>query len=241
MIIRSGRSPRSARRLTIEGRQIALNGGQRLTGCRLESARRSLLGGVLGGRRGRHHRVRRLDLECGTQSQPIGAPRRAETLRRRRRGNRGRRLERRTGGTPADPARRDDRPRDRAGGSAGGDRRVARARDARHVWRQRDGVGRGRAARQGERSHRGARRRPARDGRRRRRAARWFPGALRQAPHGRRRARASRSPARHGIRDRRARRDGSDDDQRRRCRRRVLPRLLRRSRSARARRARNEL
>ena len=139
-----------------------LKGGQRLTGSALRVPRRSLVGCVLGRRRGCHHWLGRLDRECGTEPQPIGASRRVETLRRRRRGDPGRRLERRTGGPPADPAWRDVRPGDYAGGSARGDRRAARARDARHLRRQRDGVGRGRAARQGERSHRRAHRRPAR-------------------------------------------------------------------------------
>ena len=40
-------------------------------------------------------------------------------------------------GRAADSSRRDARPRDRAGRSAGGDRRAARAGDARHVRRQR--------------------------------------------------------------------------------------------------------
>ncbi len=53
-------------------------------------------------------RVRRHDHACRPEPQPRGAPRRAETLRRRGRDDRRRRLERRAGGPPADPARRDD-------------------------------------------------------------------------------------------------------------------------------------
>jgi len=56
---------------------------------------------------------------------------------------------RRAGRPPARAARHDARPRDRAGGSARGDRRAARARHPRHVWRQCHRLGRRRAAGQG--------------------------------------------------------------------------------------------
>ena len=90
------------------GRPIAVKGGQRLTGCATCGARRHLVGGVLGRRRGRPARLRRHDRRRRPEPEPHGAARRAAALRRRRRGDRRGRLARRAGRPSPDPARRAD-------------------------------------------------------------------------------------------------------------------------------------